>query len=723
MVTCRRHPIGSRPDRCSPANSRLRAPHPHGVTDTRSVVAVIRMRASVLISQRCSLGPRQHASYTLAMGRVAGRAFAAALLVAALSVGAAARGAEALTSCPSGKTRIRIGKKTSCVASAGVLPAAPASLTSGTFLVRQALGGKVQAPSVRALPSGKLSRDPLADAAITPDLAVFSAHVDPFGAKSKAYPQGSSGASAAYAAPGPARRADTPAGGGITYTENGVTAVQSGSAISVHGSADLGDRNGYTGTLEMHGNIPLDKNGKPLDSAAALEFGVELSKGNVKAGVSFRLGMNDGLKFDAPCPSAAGDVEAKEKLAVNVTSHGEHTDGLDYVRSHTTLNDSSAWHGTVDTDAKLQRVEFTDTLVVDFGRSAAVGPIQVQQSSVTTVTAAGTIDGQSGRVSLTSFTVDGHADASGIGSSAFEANFASSVRSESSLAEWKKLMSESAHFKWERFKAAETEWQTENECAKIVFDPVDDPQLAPGAKRQLSGKVLSKDGQPSDSKWQTPTFDVGSLASGLPGSTGAANPIKFGVVGGGPSGTTTVQLNERATSRAGVAAAPWHASFGGWKVVLSGDVSAQQSVMATVTSSPSATAQVTYQTVGGVSGYHGTAPIAYTTPSVTPVPGSPCNYSLTGITGTMDANIRPSADGSQISVQLFLHDVVDATITCGGIPGPLGSPLVGTVNFPSPNPTLAFPAATPGDQPLNWSISTPFPATGRLNIHVEPLTG
>ena len=377
---------------------------------------------------------------------------------------------------------------------------------------------------MRALPPGNLSRDPLADAPIAPDLAVFSAHVDPFGAKSKAYPQDAFGASAmsrsAFAGrvPDRTRRTSAPAGGGITYTENGVTATQNGSAIAVHGTADLGDRHGYKGTLELSGNIPLDKQGKPLDSAATLEFGVEMSKGNTKAGFHFRLGMTDGLKFDAPCPTASGDVNAKEKLGIGVTSHSDHADGLDYVRSHTTLTDNSTWHGTVDTDAKLERIDFTDSMVIDYGRGAAAGPIQVVQSSLTTVAAAGSIDGSSGQLSLTSFTVDGHASASGIGSSAFESNFATSLRSESSVAEWKKLMTEAVHFKWERFKAAETEWRKENACAKIVFDPESDHSLPPGAKRQISGRVLSKAGDPSDSKWAPARFDVGSLGVRSAGS-------------------------------------------------------------------------------------------------------------------------------------------------------------------------------------------------------------
>jgi hypothetical protein len=97
-------------------------------------------------------------------------------------------------------------------------------------------------------------------------------------------------------------------------------------------------------------------------------------------------------------------------------------------------------------------------------------------------------------------------------------------------------------------------------------------------------------------------------------------------------------------------------------------------------------------------------------------------FAATALAGVLTFAGAPAADGSQITVQLFLNDVVNAMVTCGGITGPLGSPLVGTINFQNLNPKLTFPAATPSDQPLNWNISTPFPATGHLNIHVEPLT-
>jgi hypothetical protein len=114
--------------------------------------------------------------------------------------------------------------------------------------------------------------------------------------------------------------------------------------------------------------------------------------------------------------------------------------------------------------------------------------------------------------------------------------------------------------------------------------------------------------------------------------------------------------------------------------------------------------------------------MAYTTPSVTPVPGAPCSYSLTGVAGTMDANIAPSADGTQITVQLFLHDVASAVITCGPATSPLGSPLVGTINFQTANPSFTVPSGTPSDTPLSWNLATPFPSNGQLDIHVEPLT-
>jgi hypothetical protein len=88
----------------------------------------------------------------------------------------------------------------------------------------------------------------------------------------------------------------------------------------------------------------------------------------------------------------------------------------------------------------------------------------------------------------------------------------------------------------------------------------------------------------------------------------------------------------------------------------------------------------------------------------------------------MDANIAPSADGTQITVQLFLHDVASAVITCGPVTSPLGSPLVGTINFQTANPSFTVPSGTPSDTPLSWNLATPFPSNGQLDIHVEPLT-
>jgi hypothetical protein len=187
-------------------------------------------------------------------------------------------------------------------------------------------------------------------------------------------------------------------------------------------------------------------------------------------------------------------------------------------------------------------------------------------------------------------------------------------------------------------------------------------------------------------------------------------------------------MTERATSRAGIAKADWYADAGGWKVVLSGSVTAQRGAVAQVTSSPSATVDATAQTVGGVTGYHGSAAITYTTPSITPLSETACgDYQLTGpIAGTIDVTIVPSADGTQITATLLIHDVVSATITCPGDPAPItvpqGGVLVGTVNYQSANPSVTALAGMPSDHPLSWNTSFPLPATGQLTIHIEPLS-
>jgi hypothetical protein len=641
-----------------------------------------------------------------------------ALLV--LAVVAAVPGSPAAAnaaSCPRGKVRIRIVHSSSCAAAGSFVSASPpAALTSGAFVTREVLAGRAFGTSLRALPAGKAGRDPLADAPVLPDLAVLSAHVDPFGRESRAYP----------GAPQPTAQGRRSAGG-ISYTENGLTVTNNGSSISVNGSADLGDQRGYRGRLDLHGNVPLDRNGNPLSSAATLEFGVELTKGSVKGGLRFRMGMDDGLRFDAPCPSAAGDVRATEKLNVTVTSSVEHEAGLDYARSHTTVTENGSWHGFVEPDATLKRLEFSSKLVVEYGRGAAWGPLQLSYGSTTTVNVAGSVDGPSGAVTISSFTVDGSARGFGIGSGAFERDFAAGLHDPATLAELRKVISEAVHFKWERFKEAEKEWQVENACAHIVFDPAHLASLPPGVAAQVSGRVLAKDGGASDSRWDAPSFDVGSLRSGLPGATSAATPISFNVVGGAPSGTTTVSLKERATSRGGVASAPWQADAGGWKVVVSGTVSADQQLFATITSSPSATIPVTLQTVGGVTGYHGTAAISYSTPSITPLQ-SQCTYSFGSVSGTFGVDLTPSADGSQITAKLDPHDVTDGTLDCGTGPQHVGNALVGTVFFqylatPGTFPTVTVPAGTPSDTPLNWNASFPEHAVGQLNIHIEPVTG
>src|SRR5262249_22813279 len=157
---------------------------------------------------------------------------------------------------------------------------------------------------------------------------------------------------------------------------------------------------------------------------------------------------------------------------------------------------------------------------------------------------------------------------------------------------------------------------------------------------------------------------------GLPGSTNAPKPIKFKVKGAGaPSGDVTVHLKVRAKSRAGIAGDDWYGKVNGWTVTISGPVSTQQINCFLLTSSISAKVQVRQQTAGGVTGFHGSSPISYGTPSWSGCGGitSQCTYAFNGVTGATDVVIVPSADGKTLAVKINFHDRVDGAVTCQGV--------------------------------------------------------
>ncbi|MGZ4339156.1 MAG: hypothetical protein ACXVQ3_03780 [Gaiellaceae bacterium] len=489
--------------------------------------------------------------------------------------------------------------------------------------------------------------------------------------------------------------------------------------------------NGVTGTVTVEGRIPIGNDGELDPSGASLGFSFNLEKNGVKVTQGIRMGLNEGFKMDAPCPTARGDLHGTSTINVDLDTSVSPGGGVDYNTTLTLIHGGGSSKTVVNPGATLGKITYSDGVSITTAKEVSIlHGLYVTGYRITTVAHwTGTIDGATGNVTLTDISVRVVGDgAKGLGAGSFAADIAK-ANADANLADtFRQLAIDDGNSIWNRYWGAEDKFQEPNHCAKLTFDPASDDHLPGGATTKVAGRIGPKDGGTSDSVWGPPTVSRGHVR-GIPARTSAAQPVQVTVTGDAPDANrVTAGFDERARSRAGVAESHWLGSDSGWLVTVTGPVSAEQTCCWVVSGTATAKIPVTQQTVGGVTGFHGTAPWV-DTGLTSGSNGNPtqCGYTLNDVAGTASATITPSADGKTLSIKLTLTDQVTATMTC---PSPIPPATIGGVFAASyylqsggQAPVVTLPENGSGSAQITWKVAlfSPAGSSGRLTVTVSRL--
>ena len=602
------------------------------------------------------------------------------------------------TACTKSQTKVTLGGKSTCVSARGYLPKPEVTQSLGTGVMRHLLTGALGSVIDKHFPLPKGATAPAAaDAGVQKKAA---AGVDPLVKRAIARATKRTTASAL-------RTADVTMSGSESFTANG-----------------------HTGTLTVTGRIPNGNDGKLDPAQATLDFTFTTIANGVKASAGTTIGLNDTFKWDGPCPDARGDLSATSNT--NATNHSESQPGggVDYERDQTNIQSHGGSSTTFKPTSRLGQISFHDAfhLIRTHDLSLLHGLYKPSYRIQVTASWTGTVDPQSGAVTLTSLTafISGASSAFGGGGAAAAI---AGLNNDPQLSEqWRQLAVDEGHSILEKYKEAEARALDPNNCANMTFDPAASDDLGSGAKVAIQGRVGPKDGGSSDSIWDSPRIERGQV-KGLPGTSSASQPIKVDVTGGSPdSSRVTAKFTERASSRAGVAEKQWIGKQSGWLVTVQGPVSSQEACCWILGGTATATAKVVKQTVGGTTGFYGQGTFTYAGLSTTGngLPPQGCNWTPDSVGGTASVTITPSADGSTLDVQVVLHDLISATLAC---PAPIGAHSVGGVllgGYYLPNktthPHVTLPADGTGSAQITWSNSTqPFVTSGRLTVTAKPI--
>lgn len=613
------------------------------------------------------------------------------------------------TRCAKGKARVLVAGHARCVAAGKALPAAPAAQTAGSFLLTSLLQGSFDRVSNVAFPPPAPLKDHVSPAA-KPAAALVS-RVEPM----------------ARIALGPAARglaSRRSLSAQADWTEPQITSSESSSARTTTASASHSE-DGATGTIVVTGTIPKHADGELDTSRATLDFSVSLGLegGGGAAGFGFSGLIADRLRLEDSCPTAAGRLKMTIDDSISWRGFEEGvTTGVEYLRRNTTLSTKGSFHATVDPAALLEKTTFQLAINMEHAVSGSLlnGLIRIATNVKVNARAAGTIDGRSGAVSLSSLTIDGS------GTALRESNAAvrKALEDPASRAVFEELVAGYAASAHDRLKKAEEHWREPNECARMTFTPPGSSTLPSGKTKGVQGAIVAAAGGESESLWKKPVLKRGSLASPWAGKSAPKARLRFVARGAGPDKAgVSFRLDARATSRAGIAEGTWKAGSSGWRVTISGPVAATQGACCFLLSSTVSTTVTVVQPRSGVPVYTGRAPLRYTTPAVT-VTGSAngCTYAFGGVAGTADITITPTSSG-RISVNVSLVDMTEGSLACFGTTLPNGGMLAGGVFLAlRANPVLAVAATEETTSQITWATTPPLPPyTGRLTVRIEPL--
>jgi hypothetical protein len=595
--------------------------------------------------------------------------------------------------CAPGKATVLIGGSRTCQApTAKLLPAAHSSATLATALAGSLLRGEPDAflQRLRPLPPQLRARNRHERA-----LARLAPQLDPATRRLLPAPRAPLADGWTF---GSVRDATSPAA-----SERSTSATWS----------ELGGR----ATLTMELRTPADASGQAQVQAQTLDVTLAGSG----ASFSISLGINDGVEFEDPCPTAAGELRASERARVRQVKSEKLLDG--HFREAVRLEVDGTYRGSVGPDARLQQIAFETRVLVEAARSGSAlrGFVRSAGSVTITIAAAGTMD-RSGAVSFGRLEVAGRGRGTGEVS---QAEFDALLRTPAATEAHRRLVADLLASGHRRFLAAEEIWRGDGRCAKVTFDPAS-ATLAPGATAAIAGRVTAKrDGAPSEGRWPLPTMERGGLVGGLPGSSTPAAGVSFSVRGAEPDAQRrTAAFTITATSRAGIASATWSAQTAGWRVTLRGAVETNffgglpgNKFKSTV----SATLVVQPQLIAGAMHTVGIAPTQHTD---LVLETEICAFTFDSAGGTVAVEAFDAPNGT-VRFDFVFQDRGYGTGlgTPDGCPvGPISAPMA-TWAHVAGVASVTVPARG-GDASMAWDLplpANPLPSRGALAVRVDPL--
>jgi hypothetical protein len=319
-----------------------------------------------------------------------------------------------------------------------------------------------------------------------------------------------------------------------------------------------------------------------LGNGASIDVRANLAQANIEVAVTgrrngqtirTRIGINRDLSFRGPeCPTAAGVLDAKDGLRLAITTEFLDGDGdVDYYYTQIVFQDTKL-HGTVGDDAKLDKLEVTDTLQLGEKTGGSIfGGVNIE-SKIKRHTI---VDMKSGQYDPGRSNVTVSVALSGI-LRIFQSSAEAGARQRLQAAADKGFAA-TVDRAIEKYRERESAWQTPNKCATATLTPVpNSTPLGTAQRGSIRGEVKAKEGggMPPTATWtvsgqQNATFIPGVRAN--PGSISYA----VGVVQPG----SKVKARLRAVSRAGVAEADWEQATRGFTISkIAGNFSGSYSV-------------------------------------------------------------------------------------------------------------------------------------------------
>jgi hypothetical protein len=395
--------------------------------------------------------------------------------------------------CAKGDARVVVGGEVSCAPRARVLPKVPSAQTVSLFLFVSDIQGRFEKLGLAAFPSSKLRghRDP-ADgpmSTLAPLVAPMarralhdatkastakrrpSSHAAPRQAPSVAAVRSKSGCCDSV----PDKRWTGPVDGKPTELQDGWTASTTSSLAA--------NVDGVAGATTITAYVPKDEHGAdgidPTRATISVDVSVHKGSGSSSVGFDFPASLQeDWVGRSGSCPAADGHLRrtVTDHLGLHSSEHGM-TPGVDYVNKSHTFTATGTYDATVSDDSKLQETKFTVHYTDETAQVTSTLHGLGRESWRVTVTAraTGTIDGQSGTVSLDSLVLDAKAHALGVSDEDANATTRELLRTSTDL--YAEIVSRYADQGQKRLKETEHQWQQTDACKKKAGKVESPPSL------------------------------------------------------------------------------------------------------------------------------------------------------------------------------------------------------------------------------------------------------